>query len=124
MRPAPDQKPARSVDPPHRRRFSCLAALALLLAGLPAAEAQSRTWAEEKCARYESAFNDLLDMVGRAGVTGEFIAGNKAFIAAGCSNGADVCPTSEKDFDLANKLTIAAMGFEAASTFLPFICRN
>lgn len=84
----------------------------------------ARTWAEEKCVRYDRAFHDLLDLVGRDGVTDSFIAGNKAFIAAGCSNGADVCPVSAKDFDLANKLTIAAMGFGTASTFLPFICRT
>lgn len=63
-------------------------------------------------------------MVGRDGVTEHFVKGNEAFIAAGCSNGADVCPRSPKDFDLANKLTIAAMGFGTASTFLPFVCRH
>lgn len=87
------------------------------------AHAASRTWAEEKCARYDKAFHELLDMVGRDGMSAPFIAGNEAFIAAGCSNGADVCPTSAKDVDLANKLTIAAMGFGTASTFLPFVCR-
>lgn len=63
-------------------------------------------------------------MVGRKGVSDHFIAGNEAFIAAGCSNGADVCPRSAKDVDLANKLTLAAMGFGTASTFLPFVCRS
>jgi hypothetical protein len=63
-------------------------------------------------------------MVGRDGVTEHFIKGNEAFIAAGCSNGADVCPESPEDFALANKLTIAAMGFGTASTFLPFVCRG
>ena len=86
-------------------------------------QAATRTWAEEKCARYDKAFHELLGMVGRDGVSAAFISGNKAFIAAGCSNGADVCPSSAKDFDLANKLTIAAMGFGTASTFLPFVCR-
>jgi len=86
--------------------------------------ADDRTWAEEKCARYDKAFHELLDMVGRDGVSTPFISGNEAFIAAGCSNGADVCPSSAKDFDLANKLTIAAMGFGTASTFLPFVCRQ
>ena len=85
--------------------------------------AEERSWAQEKCARYDKAFHELLDLVGRDGVTEHFIKGNQAFIAAGCSNGADVCPQSAKDFDLANKLTIAAMGFGTASTFLPFICR-
>lgn len=118
------QGPARSIDAPYGRQVACFAAFVLLLAGMPAAKAQSRTWAEKKCARYERAFSDLLGMVGREGVTRNFIAGNEAFIAAGCSNGADVCPTSDKDFDLANKLTMAAMGFGTSSTFLPFVCRQ
>lgn len=101
----------------------CLCAVVVLAAFAPA-PAGARTWAEEKCARYDKAFGELLDMVGRDGVTDRFINGNEAFIAAGCSNGADVCPQSPKDFDLANKLTIAAMGFGTASTFLPFVCRN
>lgn len=85
--------------------------------------AQERSWAEEKCARYDKAFHELLNMVSRDGITEHIIQGNEAFIAAGCSNGADVCPESPDDFDLANKLTIAAMGFGTASTFLPFVCR-
>jgi hypothetical protein len=93
-------------------------------AGAVPSRAEERSWAEEKCARYDKAFHELLDLVGREGATQHFIEGNKAFIAAGCSNGADVCPQSPKDFDLANKLTIAAMGFGTASTFLPFICRD
>ena len=92
--------------------------------GVPPTQAATRSWAEEKCVRYDKAFHELLDMVGRDGVSAAFISGNEAFIAAGCSNGADVCPTTDKDFDLANKLTIAAMGFGTASTFLPFVCRS
>ena len=100
----------------------CLCAI-LFIAGFAPLRAEERSWAQEKCARYDKAFHELLDLVGRDGVTEHFIKGNQAFIAAGCSNGADVCPQSPKDFDLANKLTIAAMGFGTASTFLPFICR-
>jgi hypothetical protein len=93
------------------------------LIGVLPAPAAARSWAQDKCVRYDAAFHDLLKMVGRDGVTDHFIKGNEAFIAAGCSNGADVCPISPKDFDLANKLTLAAMSFGTASTFLPFICR-
>ena len=111
--------------PPTLRWAICVLAIALGAAPTGSrAQAATRTWAEEKCARYDKAFHDLLDMVGREGVSAPFISGNEAFIAAGCSNGADVCPTSAKDFDLANKLTIAAMGFGTASTFLPFVCRS
>jgi hypothetical protein len=98
-------------------------ALSLVAQGRAAAAAEQDTWAAEKCIRYDKAFHELLDMVGRDGITEHFIKGNEAFIAAGCSNGADVCPKSEKDFDLANKLTLAAMSFGTASTFLPFVCR-
>ena len=77
--------------PPPRRRAICLCAL-LFVTGPASLPAQERSWAEEKCARYDTAFHELLDMVGRDGVTERFITGNEAFIAAGCSNGADVCP--------------------------------
>ena len=114
----------RSIPgPPHRRRAICLGAI-LLIAAFAPLRAEERNWAQEKCARYDNAFHELLEMVGRDGVTEHFIEGNQAFIAAGCSNGADICPQSPGDFDLANKLTIAAMGFGTASTFLPFVCRR
>lgn len=88
------------------------------------AEDAPDAWTKEKCARYDKAFHELLELGGRDGVTAGFITGNEDFIKAGCSNGADVCPVSQKDFALANNLTIAAMGFGTASTFLPFICRT
>lgn len=97
--------------------------MTVLLVCSTSLQAEERSWAQEKCARYDKAFHELLDLVGRDGITEHFVSGNEAFIAAGCSNGADVCPQSPKDFDLANKLTIAAMGFGTASTFLPFVCR-
>lgn len=80
-------------------------------------------WTREKCVRYERAFRQLLPSVAPKGVTDSFIKGNESFIAAGCSDGADVCPKSPADFELANALTIAAMNFGTASTFLPFVCR-
>lgn len=86
----------------------------------PAADA----WTREKCVRYERAWNELLPSIGPEGVTADFIRGNEDFIAAGCSNGADACPKSDKDFELANALTITAMNFGTASTFLPFVCRE
>jgi hypothetical protein len=102
-----------------------LAALALGFGAAPpvSAETEPDAWTREKCARYDKAFLELLELGGRDGVTTGFIQGNENFIKAGCSNGADVCPQSPADFDLANKLTLAAMGFGTASTFLPFICR-
>jgi hypothetical protein len=114
--------PSRRGLPHCRQAVFCCASL--LIMGFAPLQAEERSWAEEKCARYDKAFHELLDLVGRDGISDHFIKGNEAFIAAGCSNGADVCPESGKDFDLANKLTIAAMGFGTASTFLPFVCRS
>ncbi|SFB53150.1 hypothetical protein SAMN03159496_04778 [Rhizobium sp. NFR07] len=83
-----------------------------------------KTWQERKCAFYAEAWRELLASSRETGVTEEFIRGNEAFIAAGCSNGADICSSSPADIALANKLTIAAMNFGTASTFLPFVCRQ
>ncbi|WP_337268506.1 hypothetical protein [Oryzifoliimicrobium ureilyticus] len=66
----------------------------------------------------------MLDKVGHKGISETFIAGNRAFIAAGCSNGADVCPQTSQEINLANYLTIEMMNFGTASSFLPFICRS
>ncbi|CAN7461905.1 hypothetical protein [Rhizobium sp. LjRoot254] len=88
------------------------------------AEGEPDAWSQAKCARYDKAFHELLDLGDRKGETEGFIKGNEDFIKAGCSNGADVCPQSAGDFKLANDLTLAAMGFGTASTFLPFICRS
>ncbi len=82
------------------------------------------TWAQKKCSFYAKAWHDLLSMSAGGDVTRAFIAGNEGFIAAGCSNGADVCPSSKGDIDLANRLTVAAMNFGTASSFLPFVCRT
>lgn len=110
-----------------RRVVLICAALAFGLAATSSVRAEEdaefEAYRREKCARYDKAFHELLDLGGRDGVTEGFIQGNEAFIKAGCSNGADVCPQSPKDFVLANQLTLAAMGFGTASTFLPFICR-
>jgi hypothetical protein len=103
-----------------------LAALAFVVGAAPAvhAEGELDAWSQAKCARYDKAFHELLHLGDRKGVTEAFIEGNEDFIKAGCSNGADVCPQSPADFELANDLTLAAMGFGTASTFLPFICRS
>lgn len=84
----------------------------------------AQSWPQKKCAFYAKAWRELLELSNRTGVTDGFIRGNVEFIAAGCSNGADVCPASKADIDLANQLTMAAMNFGTASSFLPFICRQ
>lgn len=102
-------------------------AAALACAALPSADkatAAQKTWPERKCEFYAKAWRELLDLFGRTGITAGFIKGNEDFIAAGCSNGADACPESKADIDLANKLTMASMNFGTASSFLPFVCRQ
>jgi hypothetical protein len=103
-----------------------LTAFGFLAGAVPDVHAEDGldAWSQAKCARYDKAFHELLDLGDRKGVTDGFIKGNEDFIKAGCSNGADVCPQSAADFKLANDLTLAAMGFGTASTFLPFICRK
>lgn len=81
-------------------------------------------WTIEKCDRYHRAFTDLLKVFEKQGITDAFIRGNRDFIAAGCSNGADICPTSPGDMEFANALTLMAMNGGAASSFLPFVCRG
>lgn len=81
-------------------------------------------WTIEKCDRYHRAFMDLLKVFEGRDITDGFIRGNRDFIAAGCSNGADICPTSPGDMEFANALTLMAMNGGAASSFLPFICRT
>ena len=88
------------------------------------AEGTELTWAEEKCRRYENAWNEVLSRWGTDGMSAGFIDGNKAFIAGGCTGQGNVCPRSSRDLELANILTIAAMNAGTASTFLPFACRD
>jgi hypothetical protein len=112
------------------RAFVPIMLVAILAATAGAARAQQgvgaqhQTWQEKKCAFYAKAWRELLALSRDTGVTEAFIRGNEAFIAAGCSNGADICSSAPADIALANKLTIAAMNFGTASTFLPFICRQ
>ncbi|WP_454286780.1 hypothetical protein [Rhizobium arsenicireducens] len=105
-----------------------LAGEVLFHAGAKAASHEPATapdaWTIEKCARYGRAFEALVKVFDEQGTTKDFIRGNRDFIAAGCSNGADICPTSERDIEFANALTLLAMNAGAASSFLPFVCRR
>lgn len=103
---------------------AALAALALCLAGLPAAgQSAPKSWAETKCERYRAAWGEALKRRGTKGIGADFVARHEAFLASGCTTSPDVCPRSAEELDLANVLTIAAMNAGTASTFLPFACR-
>jgi hypothetical protein len=96
--------------------------LAALLVGAPPAQAQQASWPEQKCAAYQTAWNQALDAFGTDGMNYAFIAGNENFIASGCESHAPVCPQSTAELEIANALTLAMMNAGAASTFLPFRC--
>ena|SRR5215211_2723123 len=104
------------------------AALAVLILACPwlgAQEPDARTWTQEKCARYLSAWVNLLSRRGGTqGLRPEFVASHEAFLASGCTSRAEVCPQSGPELDVANMLVIAAMNAGAASTFPPFACRK
>lgn len=115
------------------RPTTLIAALVAASLALPVASDASRavaqdgrvqSWPEVKCARYRQAWADALARRGRSGLGQEFIDRHEAFLVAGCTARADVCPRSAEELELANILTILAMNAGTASTFLPFACRR
>ena len=80
-------------------------------------------WPKIKCANYKSAWDFTLKRRGAKGLSAEFQEHHAAFIAAGCSTKADVCPRSTEEFDMANTMVILAMNAGMASTFPPFSCK-
>jgi hypothetical protein len=109
------------------RRLAAIAGLAAAViapADRSAAESSRRTWTEEKCVRYGRDWRQALSRLGTEGLRPAFIARHEAFVSGGCAGPRDVCPRTSKEFEMANVLTIRAMNFGAASTFLPFSCRQ
>jgi hypothetical protein len=91
-------------------------------AGTVAAERSD--WQTKKCEVYAKALAEILEHVGREGVSERFLAQNQAFIDSGCLADVDACPESEAEIEIANGLTIATMNAGAASSFSPFRCRG
>lgn len=81
-------------------------------------------WQQKKCDVYRQALAEILDHVGREGVSERFLARNQAFIDSGCLADVDACPQTDDDIEVANGLTIATMNAGAASSFSPFRCRG
>lgn len=81
-------------------------------------------WQRQKCDVYAEALAEILDHVGRNGISDRFLAQNQAFIASGCLADIDACPETDDDIEVANGLTIATMNAGAASSFSPFRCRG
>jgi hypothetical protein len=107
-------------------RIVAAALLACFLAG-PAEsrrdELAGRSWRETKCERYRQAWAEVRRRFGIRDLGPAFIERHDAFIASGCTADADVCPRSDREIEIANILTIAAMNAGTASTFLPFSCK-
>ena len=110
------------------KRMLCLAIL--VACTLPGAQARDvaggggRSWRETKCERYRQAWAEVKRRFGTEGLGPAFMARHDAFIASGCTADADVCPRSDREIEIANVLTVAAMNAGTASTFLPFSCRR
>jgi hypothetical protein len=100
-----------------------LAALLLCLAPQAGAQAPARAWTAEKCSRYGQSWSEALSRFGREGLSADFLSRHDAFLASGCRT-RDVCPRSPQELALADVMTIAAMNAGAASSFVPFICRD
>jgi hypothetical protein len=110
-----------------RATWPVAAGVAVLLASVPGAVAQGERgadWPAVKCARYREAWGEALARFGRQGLGADFLERHEAFLASGCRAGREVCPRSQAERDLADALTVAAMNFGTASTFLPFACRG
>jgi hypothetical protein len=97
---------------------------ALLPTALLAQEAGNRTWAQVKCERYATAYQDSVARLGTKGLGAEFLSRHVAFLASGCMIQPDVCPQSQEELRLANTLVIRGMNEGMASTFFPFACRK
>jgi hypothetical protein len=107
---------------------SLVAAIAMLLSlglcdqpGAQGAQTQ-RTWTEEKCARYETAWTAVMARWGTDGLSVGFVNSHAEFIRGGCIAKANVCPVTAQDMKVANTMTILAMNAGTASSFLPFAC--
>lgn len=81
-------------------------------------------WQIEKCEIYRKSWERALDFFGTDNVNYDFIAQNENFVASGCTAPSNVCAKSTQELEIADALTIAMLNAGAASTFLPFRCRD
>jgi hypothetical protein len=106
------------------RALPVLAALLLCLGPQAGAQAPPpRAWTAEKCSRYAQSWSEALSRFGHEGLSAEFLSRHDAFLGSGCQT-RDVCPRSPQELAIADVMTIAAMNAGAASSFVPFICRD
>ncbi|RBP16436.1 hypothetical protein DFR50_10578 [Roseiarcus fermentans] len=106
------------------RRRVALALLAATAVGPVAADspAPKRDWRQEKCFRYGRDWDEALRRFGRDGLSAGFLAGNGAFLKAGCVASKPICPKTARDRKLADALAIRVVNEGMSPTFLPFDC--
>lgn len=78
----------------------------------------------QKCELYKKLWISLTANAAKSDLSQPFFQSHEDFINGGCNNYRGVCPTTVKDLELANKLTVGAMSSGLASTFLPFKCSS
>jgi len=105
------------------RGIGLLGILLLALMG-PATAQPARGWTAERCDRYARAWPEALARFGTQGLSAAFLEGHAEFIASGCRARRDLCPETPAELAIADAMTIVAMNAGAASTFLPFTCRQ
>lgn len=105
-----------------------IAILTIMLVSWPhallAQNNSQRMTVPQKCERYKNLWLSLTGKTDKAGFSPSFFQSHEDFINGGCLDYSGVCPTTAKDLDFANKLTVGAMSSGLASTFLPFKCRT
>lgn len=107
------------MTPPRALVFFALIALPGLSGPLAAA---TPDWTAEKCARYSRAW-EALDSGAGAQVSQPFRAANARFIAGGCTdNATKICPASEAEHIIVDKLALMVAMEGMSTTFLPFSC--
>ena len=108
------------------RAFAVAVIVAVSGAGPSAVSAQVRddpAWTLEKCALYQHAVNDAINLLGQDGLRVGFLEENANFIAAGCHRTDAICAVTDQEIALANLLTVMTMNEGMASTFVPFSCK-
>ena len=78
-------------------------------------------WRAEKCARFERAWNAVIDGQG-ARMSAGFVEGVDAFVTSHCEDRQDICPAPGADFEAADMLALMVVSEGMTTSFLPFGC--
>lgn len=103
-------------------RIALVCAFTLWPAIVFAQNTGQRMTVSQKCEIYKNLWMSLMAKTNKAEFSQDFLQLHDDFIAGGCTDYRGVCPTTAKDLEFANKLTVGAMNSGLASTFLPFKC--